>query len=962
MALSVDLQMQAPQASSLKWQAEPFHEAVEVEVLGNEATGHAWAVCEETHDPSASREDRDLLARVNASVEAEGQLSELVLQHFAPRRRVLLLTSTGLWVLVKNRPVNQLYGLLGGPDQGTETALHAMFKRFGLDEACAMALAIACSAEGSKASQRAGLWLLKDGFGEQGRRLPALATDLARFGGASSSSFGGASAWGDRAAPSLAPSAASASSALAPSSLRGTVLAAPAPTSASGAGADGPEVVFSGCAEGLVLRVARLLRPFWEHALTDAAGAFKLGASELQRLRGPVALLAQFMHNQAPFRDAVQASLASRRLEELQQTRSVALVVGRSASAAEAALVVNVYSLVAQTVQALSLFVELQADGRVWAGVKLDAAEKAQLGKLTWADVVVSPEGRSACRALVRAAVEAGMDETAVGRLQDEAPDFFSDGDALQVVARRELLAAKAQTGAQRAAHVAKAVQILVASFERSLAGPKPYAWRADAALERLEEACARLAELDAHSEGIALCLELASRCARGPVSQLPASDDFEADESLRWRRRCYDAAFGLLGALTGAARDKALRAGLASPDALWHYALYKWLLANAGGSGGAAASLSRLETPYIEDFLRNPAACTVGAAARHDGENMDLYATWLQARGRYAEATKVLLDLARLEVAPDVSRSPSVDDRLGYLGRALLIASANVEAQRFTREVQDELDMCELQAEVGRAYLANPALATEQARVALQRGLVRPSRLYNDYAARGELWAECVQIMRACGFDEDPGELRRLYDTMLAPAVRTWSETQLAATVRQLASRFYEKNRESFAFPVDYIVASLEEAAFVREKTAVDERIARGSSSRETVLARQRWSTEWLPRALVDGGLPAWRVFVSYARLHAQVEGRRALYACSALQYVCALWLEQPGDAAEFDRFVNSALPLSLELGGAADVLERAVFGLQGAAADVSRQEAQAQADGLRAVLDRLRAEAKAR
>jgi len=44
---------------------------------------------------------REILARLQAHVEGDGVLNELVLQHIVARRRILVLTSLGLWVVVK---------------------------------------------------------------------------------------------------------------------------------------------------------------------------------------------------------------------------------------------------------------------------------------------------------------------------------------------------------------------------------------------------------------------------------------------------------------------------------------------------------------------------------------------------------------------------------------------------------------------------------------------------------------------------------------------------------------------------------------------------------------------------------------------------------------------------------------------------------------------------------------------
>ena len=93
----------------------------------------------------------------------------------------------------------------------------------------------------------------------------------------------------------------------------------------------------------------------------------------------------------------------------------------------------------------------------------------------------------------------------------------------------------------------------------------------------------------------------------------------------------------------------------------------------------------------------------------------------------------------------------------MGYLTRALTLASTTVEAQSLSREIQDELDMCRLQLGVARAYLAVSS-DDDESKLILERSLVgccrlgktlqcsvqiRPSRLYNDFAARAELWEE---------------------------------------------------------------------------------------------------------------------------------------------------------------------------------------------------------------------------
>ena len=97
---------------------------------------------------------------------------------------------------------------------------------------------------------------------------------------------------------------------------------------------------------------------------------------------------------------------------------------------------------------------------------------------------------------------------------------------------------------------------------------------------------------------------------------------------------------------------------------------------------------------------------------------------------------------------------------------------------------------------------------------------------------------------MRVCGFQDDPVELRRLYDTLLSLAVSSWDQVHLEATVKHLASRFFSRDQDSFAFPLDYLVAKLEEQALTRERLGVDARVARGGVTREQVFrdAKLHW------------------------------------------------------------------------------------------------------------------------
>ncbi len=73
-------------------------------------------------------------------------LNELATQHALPPRHFLVLTSSGLLTYIKSRPVDELRKLLIARTRSTDDAdIQRFFAKYGVKEACAMSLIIACA-------------------------------------------------------------------------------------------------------------------------------------------------------------------------------------------------------------------------------------------------------------------------------------------------------------------------------------------------------------------------------------------------------------------------------------------------------------------------------------------------------------------------------------------------------------------------------------------------------------------------------------------------------------------------------------------------------------------------------------------------------------------------------------------------------------------------------------------------
>ncbi|ORZ33539.1 Nup133 N terminal like-domain-containing protein [Catenaria anguillulae PL171] len=139
-----------------------------------------------------------------------------------------------------------------------------------------------------------------------------------------------------------------------------------------------------------------------------------------------------------------------------------------------------------------------------------------------------------------------------------------------------------------------------------------------------------------------------------------------------------------------------------ASNDLLWHFALYDWYQRL-----GKASALIGLSTVYVEEWLK-----------RQDTvEGQEMLARYYEARGRYADAARTLLALARIPVAMTEAEQQhrggdstatftyKLEDRIGHLSSALQVAKATKNAT-LIQEIAEEYDVAHVQGQLVRSLL----------------------------------------------------------------------------------------------------------------------------------------------------------------------------------------------------------------------------------------------------------------
>ena len=444
---SIDLSMRENKDGvELKWQWQNYHEMAEDDILnqgpllrdtsGIVSQGRVWDIAEEILYPGIDQ-DREMInvhivqdpfeipaAPPSTAVNNNGKRpitstssssaaqdkpapigpTELASQHLILRRTFLVLSSTGLWSITKNRPVNQLNQLLSGPEPGSSADVEEFFKLYGLNETCSMLLAIASCSTQQDVAQKALYWFQRMGYSFSGdQRLPRFDQVLT-----------------DR-------------------------------VNAVAVMVQQSQIVHSGCFTGLQLYLSRLLRPFWDWTVVTSKGGCRWTPNQVSMLIDPLERLHQYLKTL----DFLQIDG-----KNYQPSKRLGLPKP-NALAVENATISSMHKLIVRTVEGLQVFGVIQEFGPIHKFVSTE--NRAKLLKMTWRDLVCSLDGNVIVSSIIKAVVEwdSSLAKTIIDRLGEAAPSFFSEGDVLHVRALEELGKAVHTQGAARESLIKSALENL---------------------------------------------------------------------------------------------------------------------------------------------------------------------------------------------------------------------------------------------------------------------------------------------------------------------------------------------------------------------------------------------------------------------------------------------------------------------------------------------------------------------
>ncbi|KAK9508420.1 hypothetical protein O3M35_005984 [Rhynocoris fuscipes] len=241
----------------------------------------------------------------------------------------------------------------------------------------------------------------------------------------------------------------------------------------------------------------------------------------------------------------------------------------------------------------------------------------------------------------------------------------------------------------------------------------------------------------------------------------------------------------------------------LAVEDETCHMVVYDWLT-----SRNLHTSLVTLGRPSVEKYLTRPGADTPA--------NLDLLWQYHQRSGQHAHAAQVLYKLATTP-----RDSVKLYQRLSYLGKAVMCMRSDgvgcaPHLGVFLHELEDLVQVARVQKQVLDRIAANPQHErSEEMCRKLNSELMSITELYEDFAEPLRLW-DCILTILDCAGHDDKMLIHSVWDNILteelSQCAQQSNEDQMAIVISKVRDLGRQFTTNSPCFPIAYLVMQLEQ------------------------------------------------------------------------------------------------------------------------------------------------------
>lgn len=834
----------------------PFKKPLMESQMMSNIDGHTWALSsiEDTKIPKFTTPlNRDIIPLTDSPL--------VVQQHNVPPQKFVLLSAQGSHIFCKLRPVDQLRHLLVSSCGGESVEIERFFKLHREEQACATALILACSSSAS--DREVSVWATRAFFrygGEAQMRFPSAPNNVGPL--LSSPVPGSPLPFGS---PFPNPSfLATPAPGIIPPSVS-TPFVPVTPMSSSGTGSltmsSGPEVLFSGKHNGIVIYFARILGNIWDGSLVVEQPISNgnqivtvlesmVSSSDLNDVLLNLQGLKEFIDKNSQFSPSSMGTASFSSPANLQQrllgfmrpdgssSQQVQQELQRKyqteAQVYEKASLQGIQQLVHRSCQTLALWKLLCEHQFSLIISELPKDFQEQLKAISFKEVVI--RGHELTGALITALINVYIKDSASvdaisSHLLEICPLLYSNDDSICSKAN-ELLQSSRQiqnkTEKER-------------KLKESLALYQQISHHTDLPL-----VCSQYRQVRFYEGVMELCLTAADK--KDPQKLGPhfykngePEEDMAGKQAFQERFVCYNCITDTMQDLVNhskaapqspsvpkqpgppvmtsdpnmlsnedAAAHFEQMIGLAqrSHDELFHIALYNWLI-----QADLTDKLLEVNSPNLEDHLKH-----MIKQDQNKVRNLDLLWRYYEKNRSFAKAAHVLARLADMH-----SAEISLQQRLEYISRAILSAKSSSCTSsmgadgEFLHELEEKMEVVRIQVQIQdtlkRHYSQHPS--AQGAISQLDSELMDITKLYGEFAEHFHL-SECKLAIIHCAGHSDPILVHSLWHEILEKELNDSLAMSAPDRMRALNLKLVSLGKQYAGtpryFPLDFLVKFLEQ------------------------------------------------------------------------------------------------------------------------------------------------------
>ncbi|XP_044758799.1 nuclear pore complex protein Nup155 [Coccinella septempunctata] len=465
-------------------------------------------------------------------------------------------------------------------------------------------------------------------------------------------------------------------------------------------------------------------------------------------------------------------------------------------------------------------------------------------------------QGQEMCSALITSLVNSYLGDNAsvdsiAGRLRQVCPSFYKSEDAAFSKAIEMLKASQGTQNSDEKEELITSALNLCKSITPNII---------------LREVCIQFTNLKAYKAVIELCYITAMKVDPDRIAEHFYKHRDEADnEGLSYyckRDEIYQEILHMLDTVHQQSEDsnasnvsrpqsvpeenvdmtrRIIQEILDTDDDIMQITVYGWMI-----SKHMTNDLIKISNHSLEMFL------THHSQQNCDIEVMDLLWKYYESNNNHSAAAKILANLAAVE-----GNTLNLKQRLAYLARAIMCMSSSQTGYApclgvYLRDLEDKLDVAKVQEQIlsalknmnnGRTPSINDAIS------ALDSGLYQISQLYENFAEPFELWECKLAIIECAGYSDAP-LVESIWKNILKNELKSSAHinsandrlSQILSKVKLLA-RTYSSSVN--CFPLEYLVHEL-----------------------EVISVTLRASKSLVPRSLISMNIPMEKLIIVYNRL----------------------------------------------------------------------------------------------